>query len=191
MDQLYLTGTWEQALLAAVIDESRKLPDGAEVSVGRTALQKLLYFIKRRGVPMSYRFNIHSYGPFSSDILRDTEWLQADEVVEDRSKDAGRYSSYFPGPALQTLLEMHDSQLKRHLPVVREVVAQLAPLRPDRLELIATLDYLHRSEAAREGSGSLQTAVVDRFMGVKKDRFDRREVEAAYVSLARAGLISG
>ena len=77
---LLLTGSRDQALVAMVVEEARQAADVSGGFVGRTALQKVLYFLRCRGVPMGYSFDIYHYGPFCDDVLRDAEWLQADQV---------------------------------------------------------------------------------------------------------------
>lgn len=189
MSELLLTGTWEHALLAAVVQEARRAADQKGGFVGRTALQKLMYFLKRSGVPMSYRFDIYHYGPFCHEILRDAEWLQADKVIVDRTPEAEKYSNYAPGAALDELISAHEEEINRHRKVIRTVVGALVPMRPERLELIATLDYLYRSYAATGKSGPWKDTVVARFLEIKGSRFSSQDVMAAYGSLRAAGLI--
>lgn len=189
MSELLLTGTWEQALLAAVIQEACRAAGQKGGFVGRTALQKLMYFLKRSGVPMSYRFDIYHYGPFCHEILRDAEWLQADGVIVDRTPDAEKFSNYAPGAALEELISAHAAEIERHRTLIRTVVGALVPMRPERLELIATLDYLYRSYAATGKPGPWKDTVVSRFLEIKGSRFSRQEVEAAYGSLCKAGLV--
>jgi len=49
---------------------ARKCPNRNRM--GRTALMKFMYFLQTlRDVPLGYRFSLHSYGPFDSDVLSD------------------------------------------------------------------------------------------------------------------------
>ncbi|MDB5313172.1 MAG: hypothetical protein JWO38_7374 [Gemmataceae bacterium] len=57
---LVLTGSWEQALLTATAQAAA--PESGNRYLGRTALQKILYFLQISGVPMRYRFEIYHYG---------------------------------------------------------------------------------------------------------------------------------
>ena len=48
-----------------------RLAEKAPPNFGRTALMKFCYFLQSlRGVPLSYRFTLYSYGPFDSDVLQ-------------------------------------------------------------------------------------------------------------------------
>lgn len=187
--ELLLTGNHDQALLSMVIEEARAAAEEQNGFVGRTAVQKILYFLKTRGVPMGYRFDIYHYGPFCEDVLRDADWLLADGVIEDLSPN-GRYSNYAPGPALPQILEPHRETLEPLREKVREIVRALVPLRPEHLELIATLDYLHRWFLASGGNGPWKDRVVSRFFELKGDRFPREVVENTYDRITQAQLVA-
>lgn len=51
------------AFLAAIVRSfSEAHPKG---QLGRTAMQKITYFVKVVGVPLPFRFGIYTYGPYS------------------------------------------------------------------------------------------------------------------------------
>ncbi len=62
-------------------------------------------------------------------------------------------------------------------------VRGLLLLQPERLELLATLDYLFRQLKAGGGQGPWKEKVIERFMQVKKEKFAREAVRAAYDSI--------
>jgi uncharacterized protein YwgA len=184
--ELRWTGSHDQALLAPVVEEASRAVKAKGGFLGRTALQKLLYFLRRRGVPMAYRFDIHHYGVFCEEVLRDADWLTADGVIVDRSPQE-RYSNYEPGPALDALVAAHRESVERHREQVREVASELAHLRPEKLELISTLDYSYRWVRATGGTGPWRDAVIARFEELKPGKFPREEIERAYETMVRAG----
>src|SRR5262245_4891946 len=181
---LQLTGTWEQAVLAATVRAAAN-KDGF---LGRTALQKILYFLQASGLPMRYRFDIYHYGPYCSRISRDVEWLIADGVLKDASPNTEKYANYRISNAADELIQMHQAELQPHLATIDKVVKVLLPLRPERLEMLATLDYLYRQLKVGGGSGPWKERVVDRFLEVKKDKFERADVSAAYNEMASVNL---
>jgi uncharacterized protein YwgA len=148
-----------------------------------------MYFLRVLEVPMRYQFDLHTYGPFCEQILNDMEWLLADGVVRDRSDNPGRYSNYGPGESIDELLAKYRKDIEPFRGRVRDVVEALVPLRPERLELMATLDYLYRQRKAGKVKGQLKTAVLIRFKEVKGDKFAPREVEETYDLLVKAGLL--
>jgi hypothetical protein len=184
---LQLTGTWEHALVAATAQEAAASGDSGYL--GRTALQKILYFLQIAGVPMRYRFDIYHYGPYCDRITRDVEWLLADEVLKDTSSSPDRYSNYRPGPTADELIRPHAPTLEPHRRTLRKVVHGLFPLQPEHLELLATLDYLFRQLKAGGGQGPWKERVIIRFLEVKKYKFPVQNIRAAYDSLVQADLI--
>ena len=186
---LVLTGSRDQALVAAVVQASEEtIIDRRGAFVGRTALQKMLYFLDFVGVPTRYRFDLHYYGPFCADILRDAEWLVADEVIKEQSGQPDRYSSYAVGPALEEILEQHRAFLDEHQREIQAVAHALAPLRPDELELLATLHFIFRQETSKGNRGPYRDTIVKRFEQEKPGKFQQSEVVQAYDSLVDLGL---
>ncbi len=186
---LLLTGTREHALLAMIVQEAASAAQEEGGYLGRTAMQKLPYFLQILDVPMRYRFDLHHYGTYCEAISIDIDWLVADQVVEDWSNNPEKYSNYRPGPALEELLSRHKAELEPHRETIRSVVRALLPFRPERLELIATLHYLYREQKASRGKGPWKSRVLKRFCDVKKDKFPQADVSAAYDLLAGAGLL--
>lgn len=184
---LHLTGTWEHALLAATAKAAATSGEGGYL--GRTALQKILYFLQIAGVPMKYSFDIYHYGPFCDRICRDVELLFADEVLKDASSSPEKYSNYRPDAGASKLIQSHASALEPYQATIDKVVRSLLPFRPEHLELLATLVYLFRQLKAGGGPGPWKERVIDRLVQVKKDKFTREEVVIAYDALVQANLI--
>jgi uncharacterized protein YwgA len=184
---LLFSGKWEHALLAVTAQEAAKSRDSGYL--GRTALQKILYFLQIAGVPMRYSFDIYHYGPYCGRISDDVELLLADEVLKDASSSPQKYSNYRLDKGAGELIDAHAAALKPHQATISRVVETLLPLQPEHLELLATLDYLYRYLKAGGGPGPWKDRVIDRFIQVKKDRFPRAEVSAAYDSMVRATLL--
>ena len=182
---LFFSTKQDDALLAMVVQEACSA-DGVSY-FGRTALQKTMYFLKVLGVPMDYRFDIHHYGPFCNAILHDTEMLAVDEVIVD-SATKSHYSNYAPGQNLNKLLEAHTEVLTQYREKVREVVAVLAPMSPEKLELLATLHFAFAAETASGNQGPWKDRVLHRFYKFKRDKFTPEDVSNGYDALVRAGL---
>src|SRR5260370_18746724 len=102
---LKLTETWEQALLTEIVEMATQSNfDGFR---GRTALQKILYFLQISGVSMQYRFDLYHYGPYCDLISRDVELLLADGVIRDDSPNPKKYSNYRTSDEARELLEIY------------------------------------------------------------------------------------
>lgn len=187
---LFLSKTWEHALLARVVKEAAEVAQKEGGNLGRTAIQKILYFLQVLNVPMRYRFDVHHYGPFSDSILGDVEWLTADEVIADNSPNPSRFSRFAPGRTCEDFLQQYLDKLNPYEETIRSTVKALLPLKPDHLELIATLDYSFREMKATEGHKPPKEKVIARFREFKGDKFQSEHIENTFKQLESAGLFS-
>ena len=184
---LLFTSTHDQALLAFVIAKSRDVANKRGGFLGRTAVQKIMYFLKNAGVPMGYRFSIYHYGPFSDDILRDTDLLIADSVISDRSTQTAKFSDYNSGEAIDELLRHHEDAINPWQETITRIIGDLAPFNAERLEATATLDYIYRQQLATGLGQPTMESVVAKFMELKGDKFRRLDVENIYQMMLVSG----
>lgn len=186
---LMFAQTQDQAILAFTIKEAEQVAAKSGGYVGRTAVQKIMYFLGIRGVPMNYKFDIYHYGPFCEQILWDIDLLLADGVIEEHSKNSEKFSNYTAGPSTEELVSSHEEKIQEIADIVRAVVGTLIPLKPIALELIATLDYVYRQERAKGSAGGLKEKVLSRFQEIKKDKFPSDLVSQTYDSMVSANFI--
>lgn len=179
----------EHALLTLVVAEAAPLTKSKSSFLGRTAIQKIVYFLQREGVPMRYSFDLYTYGPFCQEVLFDMDDLQAMGAVKDSSTDPSKYSNYIVGEKAKHLLDRYSEFVQSVRPMAKPVVELLAPLKPDTLEAVATLDYVFRYIRARGGHGPWKDRVVDRFQEVKPGRFERSRIEKLYDQMASIKLV--
>jgi len=184
---LFLTNSKDHALLALVIRYAHEAvrEDGF---VGRTALQKIMYFLKVLGVPMKYDFDLYHYGPFCAMILRDVDWLVADKVIKDESGDPHRYSNYTPDEGYEELYQKHKGEIESHMESIRIVAEAFAPMRPEQLELLATLDYLYRKLKASGDEEPYKVKVLDQLEKAKPGKFTV-EAPKIYDLMVKIGLL--
>lgn len=183
---LVLDHNWEHALVAAVVKAAKK--DCPDCYLGRTAIQKLVYFLHVLGVPMNLRFRMHQFGPYSDTLTSTVDWLQADSVIVDAANSAA-YSNYDVGDNYQEVISPYADRLAEHSSTINAVVNAMASLDPRELEVAATLDYAFRWVKARGGQGPWKDETIKKFKEIKKDKFSSAKIEEWYSSLQSAGLI--
>ncbi len=157
--------------------------------IGRTAMQKLAYFSKALGVPIPCPFEIYNYGPYSDQVTFAVDGLLADEVLIDNSENTSRYSSYrlkakqvaFP-PEIEKRVLPHRGQIAK-------VVSSLGGLRPEQLELVSTLHFIHHRQQAISRRKPNKNDVFSEFIKRKGSKFKREEMDSCYSALSRAGLV--
>lgn len=182
---LVLQHQWEHALIAATVENASAKHT---VALGRTAIQKLLYFMHVLGVPMRYTFDIHHFGPFCQEVMSDVEWLMADEVIVDVSTEE-RCSNYTTGDGWTELAERFREKLSEYDHIVKDVCEAMGDMSPRTLELIATLDFAFRWVKARGGDGPWRSAAIEKFKQIKDRKFADAEIADWYDTLVDAKLI--
>src|SRR5215212_7308774 len=61
-----------------------------EGQFGKTALQKSVYLVQELyGLDLGYRFGLHTYGPFCSELLSDLDFAEALDLVEIKRNSEG------------------------------------------------------------------------------------------------------
>jgi uncharacterized protein YwgA len=157
--------------------------------LGRTAIQKLTYFAQATGVPVPCSFEIYNYGPYSDKVTFSVDSLLADEVLTDTSPNTSKYSNYrlavdkalFP-PELESRLSPYRAQIER-------VVKSLGNFRPEQLELIATLHFVHHRLESSQGKKPAESTVINEFNKIKGAKFKKDEVTSWYGALKNAQLV--
>ncbi len=184
MEELLLTGDRDHAIVTQVVKEAQSVIENKDNNgyLGRTALQKILYFVKYSGVEVGYRFQIHYYGPFSEDLYEDVDRLCADYVIKDIVPEH-RYSNYVLDRNAEKLLEKHCLN-EKDIKLIHEIVEALHPFTPKELELYSTLDYICRDL----GSSIEEAAVLSRFKEIKSTKFEEETVKNAFSKMTSVGL---
>src|SRR5258708_20829207 len=65
------------------------LAQNAQARLGKTQVQKLVYFVQDCGVPLEYKYEIYHYGPYSFDLSRDLSSLDSLGVLDVESDPSG------------------------------------------------------------------------------------------------------
>ena len=176
------------AFTAAIIRSYEKHVGGRHY-LGRTAIQKLVYFAKTLGVPIPCSFEIYTYGPYSDSVTFSVDSMLADDVLKDISNVPHKYSNYRLGDNADEILNAYKPLIEPYQCVIDDVVQSLGNFEPQQLELVATLHFIHqrlKQILRREPS---KEQVLEDFRRIKKDKFGREEVDSFYNALKGAQLI--
>ena len=155
--------------------------------LGRTAMQKLTYFVKVLGAPVPCSFGIYTYGPYSDTVTFAVESLLADDVIADTSPNP-KYSVYRLGRNAGELLSAFADELRPYEGKIGQTVKALGSFAPNELELIATLHFIAQRQAQTGGKPS-KDSVFREFKSIKHDKFPDDEISKWYDALVEAGLI--
>lgn len=173
---------------AVVVDLIRRWRAVTSRPIGRTALQKLCYFVRARGVPIGYAFEMYHYGPFSYDLYLRVPELEVEDIIRDVSRDPDR-SDYALGPKAEVLLRSFADELSPYSDALRAVVQMFESLPPRILELLSTTHYVYRSLAEFHRTTPEPDTVVQKVYAIKEGKFSREDIKRAFKALEAAGLL--
>lgn len=160
------------AAIVAIVQNS-------QARLGKTQVQKLVYFVQDRGVPLDYKYEIYHYGPYSFELAHDIGSLDSLGVLNvesDRSGfgfdiSAGKFADKFKlEPKYQRKLE--------------GVINQFGLNTPAQLEVKATIHFVHSVIKKRIPSSKAKAEVVQRVRALKP-RFTEDFVRKCYLDLER------
>jgi len=157
--------------------------------LGRTAIQKLVYFGRSTGVPVPYSFEIYNYGPYSDQVAFTVDGLLADEILIDTSPNSSKYSNYRLSRNSVCFAPDIEKKVGPHRKQIEVVVKNLGGFRPEQMELIATLHFVHHRLESTLGKKPSQLSVFSEFHRIKGDKFSREEVSSWYEALKRSELV--
>ncbi len=140
---------------------------GNETQLGKTALQKLVFLLQEAyNVPLGYDFKFHYYGPFSSDLLGDLDYVDFLQGVSVEYEPSMGWYFIKPGPENENIIKKGDDFLKKYTSEITEVCSNFGSRTAKALELRSTLIYLSK-ELEREGKPSSFEELANRAKSLK------------------------
>lgn len=168
------------------------LVKNAPVKPGRTALMKFAYLLQTvRQVPLGYRFELYTYGPYDVTVLSDVSragTLKAvkSQTVQFNSGYAYEYTVNEQGYA--KLCKRAGVDLAKYQADINWVLAEFGSDSASRLELISTIVFAER-EMQRKKQPRLSRELCSRVKGIKP-HFTDDTISATVDELVEKSLIS-
>lgn len=119
--------------------------------VGRKKLQKMIYILKKNGLPFQEKYAYHFYGPYSEELTLRVEELCNLGLIAEEKQDKGHYSQY-----QYQITEAGEgllNQVADDLPEIKDRIELLNKQRSKFLELVSTMlffDDLPRVDVERK-----------------------------------------
>jgi uncharacterized protein YwgA len=136
----------EAAVIATIIDRV----SAASRFCGETFLQKSAFFLKELfGIPLTPKFRLYHYGPFSFDLRDQLRSMEADDVVRIRPHEFG--ATYVVGDRYSMLQRQFPKTLLEYEKQIDFVIRELSPKGVKDLEALATALYVVK---ARPGTSA-------------------------------------
>lgn len=160
---------------------SRK--QGLQSRLGKTAVQKLLYLLQAgTGVQLGYRFDIYTYGPYDSAVMRDIDYAAWTRMLSVKYEGDMGYE-ITPGPDAGVLEGYRQAIREEVGEKLERVFAHFGKSSASELELRATVLYVAKDEPSLSDN-----ELIARVSGLKP-RFDSAQIAGALEDLRATGLL--
>lgn len=156
---------------------------------GRKALQKLVYFSKVAEVPVTYRYFMHLYGPFSRELASDLVLFQAAGLLAVKPAEGG-YDLFLLGPRGHRLLETEGERISPFRESLRRIVTLFGGFSPHELELYATTHFVADTCYRYHGVTNVDDIVKKVLAAKWKKEFEAQQVRCALEDLRRWELLA-
>lgn len=184
---ILLSDSFDDAVLAHTVKQWYNTP--GNVNLGRTILQKICYFLKSKGVPIDFEFDIHHYGPYSQELYNRVDQLLLDNIFVDESGQPSK-SIYKPGCQSEELINMHHDELNKYNHEIKTVIKVFSHLNPTQMELLATIHFFQTTLTKYYRQPPQKEVVIQRVIKAKGDKFSHQTISGFYDILEKAGLFA-
>jgi O-acetyl-ADP-ribose deacetylase (regulator of RNase III) len=156
--------------------------------VGRTMLQKMVYFATAAGLPTGLEFQRGSYGPFAPDLKAAVARLQNNGILTEHQR--GRMIEMRTSSALDEARASYSDQLTEWSDLIDQLVNLVAGFDTTRAEIAATVHYASQDLHNQLCRKPTVTEVVDYVQDWKRRRnpkLERTDILRAVVGLGTRG----
>ncbi|MFZ3064744.1 MAG: restriction endonuclease [Nitrospirota bacterium] len=124
---------------------------GEKTQFGKTALQKLIYLLQEAyNVPLGYEFKFYHYGPFSSDLLGDLDYVDYLHGVSVEFEHSLGWYFIKPGAESEKIIKKGEEFLNTFSKQIDSIIKNFRNYTAGSLELRSTLVYVSK-EIEQEG----------------------------------------
>lgn len=180
---ILLCDSFDNAIIAYIVKKWSEVK--TNIALGRTMVQKICYFLKAKGIPLDFKFDIYHYGPYSQELYFRMDELLADDIVLDKSEHKSK-SKYVPGNQLDELLSKYN--ISNYEKDIDDIINLFNQFHPTEMELLATIHYLQNTSTKYYGTPPQKDEIINKVISIKRGRFDRELVSRAFDALEENGL---
>jgi len=185
--EILLCDKLDDAIIAYIVKKWNEV--NLDIKPGRTIIQKVVYFLKAKGLPISYSFEIYRYGPYSQELYYRMDDLIVDNIIKDVSDRKDR-SEYIPGDEIDNLINTFKPKIEPLTKDIDLIVQVFNNMGPGLLELLSTIHYLQTSFTKHYKESPSKETVVNKVLELKKSKFDKEIIEKVYDKMEEAGLFN-
>lgn len=160
-------------ILKYVIDKLEKM----KIPTDKIVVQKLMFYLKENGLPISYDYDMYAYGPYSKKLNHDADGLAFDKqlIISNRSYRKG-------DNFISELTDKYKNKIDDQIDKFRKLVDDSFDF--ETMEIIGTTFYCYN---ALKGFGlnSELIDVLEEFKGWKGGKYPDSKIQKAYNKIKR------
>jgi len=159
------------------------LVQNAPVKLGKTQVQKLVYFAQHCGMPLQYRYQIYRYGPYSFDLSQELSSLDSLGVLNMQSAPSG-YGLDISVGKFADRFKLEPRYQKK----IQKIVKDFGSNTVAQLEVKATIHFVFSVVKKTASGGKTRPQVVQKVHALKP-HFSQSFIKRCYSDLEQANWI--
>lgn len=145
--------------------------------LGKTQLQKMVYFLQEIGIQMNYHFEMYHYGPYCFELADDLGRLGTLGILKITPDEEGYGYHILAGEHLEKGLS-GETDLSQYSEQLNWVTEKLSSVSAATIELLATIQFVRNAMQKRGGSASKEE-IVDKVKQLKP-KFKKSQIGEKY-----------
>ena len=155
--------------------------------LGRTKVQKLVFLLNELGgIDTGYSFRFYTYGPYSSGLAGDIDYLDRIGVLSVKEIDESERYEISPGIQAEKVQKMSAEPLEEIEEKIERIISEFGSMSARDLELTATLIYVSKYDPDFSGSATQLVAKAREL----KPKFLDQDIENKVERLAKRNFLS-
>ncbi len=152
---------------------------------GKKAFQKLIYFSKAMGVPLTESYKMYYYGPYSEQVADELEACVGLGILD---KDDESFN-FISGEKSKETLEQYSDSINEYKDRLNKVVEYFGGCDPMTLEILATTHFIYNNMKHLYDITDKEN-IIKEVEQVKYPKFSKDEILSAYKKLESIELLT-
>lgn len=159
-----------------------------QLRFGKTALQKFIYLLQELyNIQAGYDFSLYTYGPFSSELLSDLDFVESLNGVEVYFIPEIQGYEISPGKANESVRAKAPDFLENASEKLDRIIEDFGHCTAKDLELRSTIIFVNR-DLKRKGQTYVRNELINLVQDIKP-HFSKYEIDGALSELEEKGYI--
>ncbi len=160
---------------------------GSKGSFGRTALQKIVYLLQElKCVPSGYSFRFYNYGPYSSALAGDLDYVSALGGVTVSYDSCRNFYEITEGNKSALLISKGNNFIEQNKKLIGDIIRWFGDKQAKYLELIATVVYV--SKHKKQLGVKDDTDLIEKTKQFKP-KFSEKEIQLSIAYLKEGAFV--